>query len=237
MFRRHPLIFRRSKSAPRWQRLGDCVWEGVKALKSRFALAQPYARFEELFRQILEVPDASAEMLVEELRSESRTRFDHSVDEQVQQVTALLTGLNDFARRSTGLPKEVSRSLLTLTCWPCCLEGSTVIVFVSCETEFFINDRRDIAELFGNQISMLQLSVEAVSALNRLLKALMLDDRRLSESTKVETRSCGPQRLDESQTKSLRMKSEALLRYAPSPSISLPMTDTGQLRDLQEEAH
>ncbi|KAI9759220.1 MAG: hypothetical protein M4579_002508 [Chaenotheca gracillima] len=210
-FQDHPLIYMSSSHASRrWKRRDECVWSGFRALKSKASLARPYASFKELFRTFLEIGDATPQMLLKEILGIS-CKDSIVSEEQLKQITELLIALSTFSKK--GLTEPVRRSLMLKRCWPCRHAHEETTTLVSCDDKFFINDRRDIAAIFEGKIPILTFTVEETGRLDDLLKNLKLDSRRLSK-TKGKNTSHGVAKDDPLETRTLQMKSEALVRCA-----------------------
>ena len=213
MFRDNALVYVPSKSDNNWRRLEDCVWRGVKGLRSKTSLSQRYERFHELFQSLLGVEDATPEMLAKDLVGISKSDTE-SVEERSQATKELLMSLKSFVvrpRSLRGLSIAVKTMLQKERVWPCLSPGDESPRFLSSDDLFFAADRDYLLKAFGHMIPRLDLDVAEVHNLKPLLEELQLCDRLLSQVT-TEVNSEETQLLDRARTQWLRVRSDALLR-------------------------
>lgn len=204
-FRGHPLVLFRDigDRVTLWLDLKECVWTR-SVLRSKHALAPSLNQYRNLFRDTLEVPNASMDMLVSELlhmpRSAGRIPCEDYkyTKELVQEIARLQRGDVELKR------------LDGQACWPC---ADAIDPAMRSIGEFYVNDRADLFNLFNGAACFLDFDFDTSKKLADLLH-FQGCNMFLSTRVKILTESCEPLHFGEDFTQEFRARADALIRYA-----------------------
>ncbi|KAH8697486.1 putative heterokaryon incompatibility protein [Talaromyces proteolyticus] len=204
-FRKSPLVFLRgvNDQSGRWLSLKDCIWTR-SVLRYKHALMPSLNQYRDLFRDTLEVPNATMDMLVTDLL-ESLTDYPMEDEDGYQYVKELLQEIARLRQNN----KELER-LDDIECWPChtpncprdlCSIGS-----------FYVNDRQDLFDIFSDSYTFLDFDFDTSRRVADLLRNRGCDSF-LSENVFIDTESCEPLEYDHDLTQDFRSRADALVKY------------------------
>lgn len=162
-----------------------------------------------LFRDTLEVPNATMDMLVTDLLKSSM--YDPMKDEDGYQYVKEL--LQEIARLQQN-NKEL-KQLNNKKCWPC--RTSTCPRKLCSIGSFYVNDRQDLFDIFSDSHTFLDFDFDTSKKVADLLRNRGCDSF-LSEEVFIETESREPLERDYDLTQDFRGRADALLKYAISSS-------------------
>jgi hypothetical protein len=183
-----------------WVDLNECIWRSSN-LQSKHSLQPTLDEFADLFIRILDVPNATLDMLIAEIRDAcaSTGQDSHAY------CKSLLLEIS--GKRETNDELE---QLVSMTCWPCQRPWGEAL-FCG-KGDFFINDRQLLYDMFNDSQTFLDLDFETTKALSELLRRLNFTTF-LSEQVTIETEACQPLLIDHDLTQEYRIRGTAIRRY------------------------
>lgn len=196
----------------RWLKLEDCVWTRT-ILRTKYALISTLNQYRSLFRDTLDVPNVTLNMLVQGFISASRAPSEDNVDYSKELLL-------DISRK-----RETSDELTLLKylkCWPCRLPaGEPVFCAVR---DFYVNDRQDLFDIFKDSQTFLDLDFDDSRKVTDLLHKLGCVSF-ISKQVKVNTEAHQPLQIDHEMSQNYQRRADALNRYVtlfqPSSRIRL----------------
>ncbi|KAF2104912.1 hypothetical protein NA57DRAFT_51704 [Rhizodiscina lignyota] len=215
-FTTSPLVFLRGSSGSRgqWLQLNECIWNRSN-LRSKHALSRTLSQYQTLFRETLDVPNVTLEMLVAELCIITALGDNAASNEdQFQYGKRILRDINGN--------EDVFNSndrLRRAKCWPCLTSaGRRTYLGIG---EFYVNDRQDVFEIFSHSRSFLDFDFDGSRNFVPLLRHLGCD-LFLSEKVTVGTEACEPLQLDEGLGQGYRRRADALCKYLEYKNVNSP---------------
>lgn len=158
-----------------------------------------------LFRDTLEVPNATMDMLVTDLL-ESLMDAPMEDEDGYQYVKELL---QEIARLRQN-DEELER-LDNIECWPC--RTPTCPRELCSMGSFYVNDRQDLFDIFSETHTFLDFDFETTRKVADLLRHRGCDSF-ISEKVFTETESREPLEYEHALTQDFRGRADALVRYA-----------------------
>jgi hypothetical protein len=155
-----------------------------------------------LFRDTLEVPNATVDMLVIEWISTTRVPVEDKeeyeyVKELVQEVARLRPVKEELLKWKNKI------------CWPC---GTPICPHELCSIgSFYVNDRQDLFDIFSDSHTFLDFDFSTSKKVANLLR---IQDCKwfLSENVLIETEAREPLERNHGLTQDFRSRADALLR-------------------------
>ncbi|EFZ02032.1 hypothetical protein MAA_01614 [Metarhizium robertsii ARSEF 23] len=219
-FKKRPLVFLRGMNDQNSQcvSIEDCIWTR-SVLWYKHALMPSLNQYRGLFRDALEVPNATMDMLVTELLEPAMDMEDKDGYQHVKEL------LQEIARlRPNG---RVLERLDGKDCWPCrtptCLHGLCSM------GSFYVNDRQDLFGIFTKTHTFLDFDFNA----SRKLADLLCNrgcDSFLSEKVSTEIEFSEPLEHDHDLMQDFRLRADALVKYFEYAECESPY----ELRPLLE---
>lgn len=160
--------------------------------------------FGDLFQRMLEVPNATLNMLITELLHTTSDPSAAVNTEDFQYCKDLLLEIN--RRRETN---NELQQLHGSQCWPCRLCSTKIFRAIG---EFYVNDRQLLFNEFKSSHSFLDLDFDDSRYISDLLRRLGCDSF-LSEKVVVETDAHQPLEEDEALAEDYRSRAIALSEY------------------------
>jgi hypothetical protein len=158
-----------------------------------------------LFRDTLEVPNATTNMLVTDLLKPPMCV--HMEDEdRYQYVKELLQEISRMRQNDEELKRLDNEA-----CWPC--RTPTWQRELCSIGNFYVNDRQDLFEIFSNTHTFLDFDFDNSRKVADLLRHQGCDSF-LSETVLTETESCEPLEHNYDLTQDFRGRADALVKYA-----------------------
>jgi hypothetical protein len=158
-------------------------------------------QYKGLFRDTLEVPNATVDMLVIELISMDVTVGDKDEYEYVKEL------VKEVARLRPD--KEALLELDDEECWPCRTSmGSHELCSIG---SFYVNDRQDLFDIFSDSHTFLDFDFSTSKTVANLLR-IQGCNLFLSEEVLIETEAREPLERNHGLTEDFRSRADALLR-------------------------
>ncbi|KAF2008954.1 putative heterokaryon incompatibility protein [Aaosphaeria arxii CBS 175.79] len=206
-FQNSPLVFLRgiNKQSGRWLPLEDCIW-ARSVLRSKHALIHSLNEYRDLFRDTLEIPNATVEMLITDLLdvSSKMTSLIHDED-GYQYVRELIQEIGRLYKDDSEVKRLVGKR-----CWPCRMRtGPPTLRRIG---GFYVNDRQDLCDIFSDTYTILDFDLYV----SRQVEGLLCSQacfQFLSESVTVETKFREPLGQDHDLKKDLQSRKGALMKY------------------------
>jgi len=166
-------------------------------------------QYRDLFRDTLEVPNATIDMLITDLLES--TRNDPIEDgDGYQYVKELLQEIARLQQNGGELKRLVNKN-----CWPC-RTPTCPREFCSIR-DFYVNDRQDLFDIFSDTHTFLDFDFDASRNVADLLCSQDCDSF-LSEVVSIETEFREPLNLDDDLALDFQVRADALVKYAISSS-------------------
>jgi hypothetical protein len=202
-FKARPLVFLRGveNESDQWVALEDCIWTR-SVLQSKHVLISSLRQYGELFRETLEVPNATREMLVTEFLEVVH----HFEDDENEHIYAKEL-LQELARPPWD--DEDLERLSDEDCWPCRTPDGTLAFF--CIGDFYVNDRQDLYKMFADTHTFLDCTFETSKRLTDLLRSQDCESF-LSESVLIDTECLEPLSYDRYLTADFRSRADCLVK-------------------------
>ncbi|PVH80366.1 hypothetical protein DL98DRAFT_628772 [Cadophora sp. DSE1049] len=241
-----PCSFESGATRPVWIDLEACVWNGPVHLLhlTPLASASQYRDNQKLahfFSETLSIRDADWQnyllMLLElqggRLVPESTEALSLKVGRLYEHLASETVREEDWAaisqrmiwainsRRPTDIDLESLRNTNCLPVRHLRSNGTLTTSFESCQEDFVVNDRRNLAEIFDNQVPFLDFTLEKILRLHPFLEALQLDQKYLSAICEQYTACDGTGIIDNRLTTEFRERAYEILRCAEFYGSSL----------------
>ena len=190
-----------------WRPPSQCVWvESNTKIPGKASIANPYPLLETFFTTVLDISKPTVEMYVDSIIAEAKGKASGArIKETMRLICSLGVGENDFSSlvEAKVLPVKLANGV-----------GS----FASASSkdkgvDFAILDNIIHRHAFEGKIVVLDFSLEEIRDTRSLLLAMGLKKRFSSELVKEVTYFKGGSQ-DHEMTRSLRIKSQAIVRYA-----------------------
>ena len=189
--------------------LRDCVWEAPACLTRVIALERQYKDCKSLFCTLLGLKNATLEHVVDEiLNPQSR-----DLNQQAAQQKQLLLVVNDFLRRNVSsgpIEKLMGKDVIPVVKSAPGREMSDLVNYD--RHIWYFTDRPSLHESFNEEIWLLDFPVDVVRKLSPLIKAMRLEEYRLSAAVVEETECNGDPILDQNRTIDLRARAQYFIR-------------------------
>jgi hypothetical protein len=162
-----------------------------------------------LFRDMLQVPNATMDMLITDLL-ELHVGAPIEDDDEYQYVKELLQEIARLRRNDKDLQRLDDKP-----CWPCRTpKGSRMLCSIG---NFYINDRQCLFDIFVNTHNFLDFDFDTSRQVADLLRNRGCESF-LSEEVLIKTEACEPLEHDRAFTQDFRGRADALVKYALSSS-------------------
>jgi hypothetical protein len=184
-----------------WLSLEDCVWER-SVLRSKHALRPLLNKYRDLFRDTLEVSNATVDMLVGDLVPFMGKIIDDEDDFQYSKEL-----LQEIARKRPK--KDELEGLYGEPCWPCRTPQDS---WQLCKlSKFYVNDRQNLFRLFAKSHVFLDFDFDHSKKLANLLRNLECKNF-LSEQVSIGIEPCGSLVFSDDLTQDFRGRAKALAK-------------------------
>lgn len=192
----------------RWVELKDCVWSRT-ILRAKHALMNTLSQYRGLFRDTLDVPNVTLEMLVEGFIGTS----DAPTEDNITYSKDLLLDISGKRETDNEL-----RPLRGAKSWPCRLPTGEAAF---CEIGvFYINDRQNLFDVFKESQTFLDLGFDDSQRVRDLLRNLGCVSF-LSEQVTVDTEPHQPLQIDHGLSQNYQRRADALSKYVTLTRPSL----------------
>lgn len=159
--------------------------------------------YRHLFRDTLEVPNATMNMLVTDLLK-SLTKHPMEDEGGYQYVKELLQEISRLRQNDKELERLDGKG-----CWPC--RTPTCPRALRSIGRFYVNDRQDLFDIFSDSHTFLDFSFEKSKTVADLLRNRGCDSF-LSEEVVIETEAREPLEHDRDLTQDFRSRADALTK-------------------------
>jgi hypothetical protein len=202
-----------SGTGSRWVRAHQCVWKGPKCLRTFECLKDIYPGAKRLFCTVLGVKDASLDDVVKEAKQfqpAHRLPYILSIFQEMEKA------LEQDSSESSELVESSIASLKGYSAFP--VKSSTLNIGnhelsnANKATEWFIADRVPLSESFDGLIPLLCFSSDDIAQLQKVVKALGLQTRKLSRSAKSVPKTVGDVRSNPKITQLFRTRVDFIVR-------------------------
>ena len=170
-------------------------------------------QYRNLFRDTLEVPNATMEMLVTDLL-ESPMDAPMNDEDGYQYVKELLQEIARLRQNDAELERLDNKE-----CWPC--RTPTCPRQLCSIGSFYVNDRQDLFDIFSGTHTFLDFDFDTSRKVADLLRHRGCDSF-ISEEVFTETEAREPLEYEHALTQDFRGRADALVRYAISSSNRTP---------------
>ncbi|KAI7595237.1 hypothetical protein KC343_g17350, partial [Hortaea werneckii] len=211
-FESSALVLITSGNQSRWVNLSSCRWDTVPALQLH-ALSTHFPRLRNLFKDILNVRNADAVDIVNELASAK------DADDPVAKAQRLLIALssqfslNPTERAAVHRIKKESMKVLPITD-----AESSVRLRSTTDGDWFVPDRQRLHESFKSKVGFLHLEGGTTRTMTTLVERLGLEDRLLTKHVREETQAGGDVVYQREMTDMVRSKAFYIAQLAESDS-------------------
>jgi hypothetical protein len=205
-FKKSPLVFLRgiNDQSGQWLSLEDCIWTR-SVMRYKHALMPSLNQYRDLFRDTLEVPNATMDMLVTDLL-ESPMDAPMEDEDGYQYVKELLQEIGRLRQNDEELERLDNKE-----CWPC--RTPTCPRELCSIGSFYVNDRQDLFDIFSETHTFLDFDFDTSRKVADLLRHRGCDSF-ISEKVFTETESREPLEYEHALTQDFRGRADALVRYA-----------------------
>lgn len=207
-FKKHPLVFLRgvrgiNDEKAQWLALEDCIW-GRSVLRYKHALRPSLDQYRGLFRDTLDVPNATIDMLVTDIiKTPKDSRMDN--EEKHEYIKDLLQDIARLWRKDATLKRLYGKK-----CWPCCTPSGE---YKLCSMgDFYVNDRQDLFEIFSGSHTFLNFDFDTSKKLTELLHNQDCS-WFLSDTVFIETEACEPLEHYDRLEQDFRGRAVALVKF------------------------
>lgn len=174
MFNKEKLVYIPTQRS--WVSPDQCIWAAASKIGGQFGISATYARFEGLFRGILNVQIPTITTYINQLRI--------LVSDQPDNITAIKASIHSMGQLRPS-PEDL-HGVQELRFLPIeRADGSKVLAKLT--DAFFIADRIEYQAAFHGKVSMLDFSLEEVCRLHRLFELLSLGDHYMSAAVQERT--------------------------------------------------
>jgi hypothetical protein len=197
----------------RWVRAHQCVWKGPKCLRTFECLKDIYPGAKRLFCTVLGVKDASLDDVVKEAKQFQPA---HHLPYILSIFQEMEKALEQEASESSELVESSIASLKACNAFPvksvASASGDHELKNSNKATEWFIADRVPLRESFDGLIPLLCFSSDDIAQLQRVVKALGLQPRKLSKAAKSVPKTVGDVRSNPKLTQLFRARADFIIR-------------------------
>lgn len=208
----HPLVFvpATSPDRERWVRLKDCVWKSPSCIQSKFALSSHYSSLHGFFNLNLQVKNATLSLLVDDIIRMTRSKVNLN---HIDILKAMVLGMQGFLKKKAEQNTDTQLLRLQETAYlPVHESALKTTLLTSSRDKFFIPDRKELLEAFGDDLPILDFTVDEVRHMKPLLENLGMSGKFLSHCVEEAYDLKGAKKVDDVATRSLRTKNHALYR-------------------------
>lgn len=190
-----------------WCAPSQCVWvESNVKVPGKASIADAYPLLEAFFTTVLKISKPTVEMYVDSLKAEAKGKASAAlIKETMRLICSLGVGENDFSGlvEAKVLPVKLANGV-----------GSFASASSKDEcVDLAIMENKIHWDAFKGKIVVLDFSVEEIRDTRTLLLAMGLKERFSSKLVKEVTDVSGGSQ-DHEMTRNLRIKSQAIVRYA-----------------------
>jgi hypothetical protein len=191
-----------------WYSQDQCLWEGPRCLRLHVCLKEVYPANLRLFRDVLQIPNASIKhLLLEAVLFKKRDGLSYIKDIFIEIEKFLEKDITDSKNLQSIREKRiwpVNRDILRL--------DFDDLMSANVSGEWFIADRVPLRKSFNGIVPLLAFQVDDVGRMERVLKALGVEERRLSIAAKSVPKTEGPVEMHQGHTETFRSKFEFIAR-------------------------
>jgi hypothetical protein len=181
-------------------------------LRSKHALKPSLDKYSGLFRDTLEVPNDTMDMLITDLLSLGSTILQDNSEYQYRKE--LLIEIARRLRQDDGELKRLDKK----ACWPCRTRtGRRILGSLG---TFYVNDRQDLFEIFADKYTLLDFDFTTTKKIADLLR-IQGCKSFLSDLVLKKTESCEPLEYDHGLTQDFQGRADALVKCVMSFSDSM----------------
>lgn len=169
----------------RWVNLSSCRWDTVAALQLH-GLSTHFPRLRSLFKDVLNVRNADAVDIVNELASAK------DADDSVAKAQRLLIALSSqFSLNPTESAAVHRIKKEAMRVFPIMDAESSVRLRSTTDGDWFVPDRQRLHESFKSKVGFLHLEGGTTRTISTLVERLGLEDRLLTKHVREETQASG----------------------------------------------
>ncbi|KAI3045489.1 hypothetical protein CBS76997_4576 [Aspergillus niger] len=216
----------RSKNGFSWLQPNDCIWKGPKSLKHTPKLQELYPDNEVLFKKILKLRNAGAELLLKEIEEFKPENPTHIL-EVLQDANVLLKDTDPF---SLALIQRMKIFPVRL---PYQRDGFTLM---TTSQSWSIPDERQ-RRYFGQDLPLLVFNYDAFDDMKNIRRVFDLGNRKLVATREVFCEDKNPRLLEPTTAKFLtriKLMSRLIARDTPNIRKKVERLFTAQLFSVNE---
>ncbi|KAI6906320.1 hypothetical protein KC318_g12725, partial [Hortaea werneckii] len=211
-FESSALVLIASGNRSRWVNLSSCRWDTVAALQLH-GLSAHFPRLRNLFKDILNVRNADAVDIVNELASAK------DADDPVAKAQRLLIALSSQFSLSPTERAAVDRiKKEAMKVFPINDTESSVRLRSTTDGDWFVSDRQRLHESFKSKVGFLHLESGTTRTISTLVERLGLEDRLLTKHVREETQAGGDVVYQREMTDMVRSKAIYIAQLAEADS-------------------
>jgi hypothetical protein len=208
-FKENGLIYESAENT--WYKPSECLWTSPTPISGKAILDRCYDKaLEVLFVTRLGIPAASSSTIVEGLNYQAQRNA------SIPEIKDSIWAINSMNPRKGDVDLLLIFNNLSITqpLQPNQQNGSTVLQ--SSETQFFVNDRPKLKDIFQRRTPMLDFTLEEVRQLQPFLHALGVDQKYVSLQCDEKT-DCSKEgsSIDSMLTADFHDRAYDLVRYVP----------------------
>ncbi|KAI6837322.1 hypothetical protein KC350_g6092 [Hortaea werneckii] len=211
-FESSALVLITSGNQSRWVNLSSCRWDTVAALQLH-GLSALFPRLRNLFKDILNVRNADAVDIVNELASAK------DADDPVAKAQRLLIALSSqFSLNPTEKAAVHRIKKESMKVFPIMDAESSVRLRSATDGDWFVPDRQRLHESFKSKVGFLHLEGGTTRTMTTLVERLGLEDRLLTKHVREETQAGGDVVYQRGMTDMVRSKAFYIAQLAEPDS-------------------
>ncbi|KAI6832547.1 hypothetical protein KC340_g7016 [Hortaea werneckii] len=196
----------------KWVNLSSCRWDTVAALQLH-GLSTHFPRLRSLFKDVLNVRNADAVDIVNELASAK------DADDSVPKAQRLLIALSSqFSLNPTESAAVHRIKKEAMRVFPIMDAESSVRLRSTTDGDWFVPDRQRLHESFKSKVGFLHLEGGTTRTMSTLVERLGLEDRLLTKHVREETQAGGDVVYQREMTDMVRSKAFYMAQLAESDS-------------------
>ncbi|KAI7196205.1 hypothetical protein KC324_g4509 [Hortaea werneckii] len=196
----------------KWVNLSSCRWDTVAALQLH-GLSTHFPRLRSLFKDVLNVRNADAVDIVNELASAK------GADDSVAKSQRLLIALSSqFSLNPTESAAVHRIKKEAMRVFPIMDADSSVRLRSTTDEDWFVPDRQRLHESFKSKVGFLHLEGGTTRTISTLVERLGLEDRLLTKHVREETQASGDVVYQRGMTDMVRSKAIYMAQLAEPDS-------------------